>query len=95
MSYQREKNVGMHTQQVDAETRILRLLSVGPQTMPSVLGYTAFPDYKFKRPQGAAFAVAKILSGMCNKKLIQRERRGFSISEAGRQALAQVSTTEN
>ena len=90
-----KKNEGMHTQQADAEARILQLLSKGPQTMPSVLGYAAFPDFKFKRPQGAAFAVAKILNGMCDKKLIRRERQGFSIADAGRESLAQASATES
>lgn len=90
-----KKNEGMHTRQADAEIRILRLLSRGAQTMPSVLGYAAFPDYKFKRPQGAAFAVAKILSGMCDKKLIRRERLGFSIADAGLETLAQVNAAED
>ena len=90
-----KRNEGMHTQQVDAEGRILYLLSGGPQAMPSVLGYAAFPAYKFNRPQGAAFAVAKILSVMCEKKLIRRERRGYSITDAGCAALAKFSGKEN
>lgn len=93
MPFNWKKNEGMHTQQGEAEIRILRLLSAGPQTMPSVLGYTAFPDYKFKRPQGAAFAVSKILSGMCDRKLVRRERRGFSIADAGREMLVQTSSS--
>lgn len=86
-----KKNEGMHTQQVVAELRILRALSFGDKTMPSVLGYAAFPDYRFNRPQGAAFAVSKILSSMCDKKMIRREHRGFSLADAGREALAQSS----
>jgi len=73
-----KRNEGMHTPQEVAEQRILRALASGAAAMPSVLGYAAYPDYRFNRPQGAAFAVAKILNGMCEKKLLRRERRGFT-----------------
>lgn len=85
-----KKNSEMYTAQDVAELRILRALSAGPQSMPSALGYAAFPDYRFNRPQGAAFAVAKILKRMCEQKLIQREKRGFSIMLAGSEKLVQA-----
>ena len=90
MQTRRKRNIDMHTAQEIAELRILRALSAGPQAMPSVLGYAAFPDYRFNRPQGAAFAAAKILNRMCEQKLIQREPRGFSILLAGTDRLAQA-----
>ena len=94
MSSTWKKNAGMHTSQDDAERNILSLLSRVPHAMPSVLGYAAFPDYKFKRPQGAAFSAAKILSAMCDKKLIRRERVGFSIAQAGREHLASATAAQ-
>lgn len=84
-----KRNEGMHTLQAVAEQRILRALASGKVAMPSVLGYAAYPDYRFNRPQGAAFAVAKILRKMCEKKLLRRERRGFSIAEAGKAEIDQ------
>lgn len=84
-------NVDKHTKQSDAEIRILQVLNRCSSAMPSVLGYAAYPDYRFKRPQGAAFAVAKILNSMCEKRLIRRERQGFSITDAGREIAVSVS----
>jgi len=81
-----KKNVDMHTDQTKAEARILKALSRSPTCPASALGYVAFPGYHFKRPQGAAFAVSKILSSMVERKLIRRERRQFEITAAGQKA---------
>lgn len=82
-----KKNAGMHTQQAVAEMRILRSLSTIAEAAPSVLGYAAFPEYRFNRPQGAAFAVAKILRSMCDRGLIRRGKnaRQFRLTDAGKQ----------
>jgi len=86
-----KRNEGMHTAQDQIELRILQALAPGGESAPSVLGYAAYPGYRFKAPQGAAFAVAKVLRSMLDKGLILRRRRGYSISETGKTHLARDS----
>lgn len=83
-----KKNVDLHTDQEIAKIRILRSLAAGGSSPASALGYVAFPGYSFKAPQGAAFAVARILSEMCSQRLLRRERRGYSIAQAGANLLS-------
>lgn len=67
-----KRNTDMHTSVEDAKRNILRgLLDSKHGTNKSGLGYLAYPDYNFKAPQGAAFAVAKIARQLEEDKLIQ------------------------
>jgi DNA-directed RNA polymerase subunit RPC12/RpoP len=59
-----------------AKARIDEYAKWGDITNASSLGFTAFPDNKFKMPQGAAFAVAKIKYRM--------EKDGLLILTSGR-----------
>lgn|SRR3546814_735469 len=50
----------------------------------SELGYIAFPGYRFKAPQGAAFSVAKIVRKMSDEKLIYMSAEfGWYLTAAG------------
>jgi hypothetical protein len=66
----RTRNSERHTSVEDARLNILRHLEKHNITnyrnglRPSTLGYVAFPDYNFRAPQGAAFAVGKILRNL-------------------------------
>lgn len=91
------RNYGKHTSSDVAKINILQLLDRLPSSYlasKSQLGYAAFPDYKFKWPQGAAFSVAKIVSEMERDKLIywtSREfNRGYGIANAGEKLLKQL-----
>lgn len=57
----------------------------------SALGYAAYPGYRFKSPQGAALAVARLVRSMADRGLIGRSfdkaARGYQIRRAGVQAL--------
>jgi hypothetical protein len=82
-----KRNIGMHTSADDAKRNILLgLLKSKYGTNKSGLGYLAYPDYSFKAPQGAAFAVAKIARQLEDGKLIRtsydycgNEYRGYYI----------------
>lgn len=85
----------MHTSADDAKRNILiGLLDSGDGARKSGLGYLAYPDYDFKAPQGAAFAIAKIARQMDDDKLIYTDhtshgdgRWGYTIklTTAGRE----------
>lgn len=66
------RNAGKRTGAAQVEANIvahLRKYRCGryyPVPM-STLGEVGFPGYDFKRPQGAAFAVSKIVRSMCER----------------------------
>lgn len=67
-----KRNIELHTSADDAKRNILLgLLESNHGTNKSGLGYLAYPDYSFKAPQGAAFAVAKIARQLEDSKLIR------------------------
>ena len=69
-----KRNIDMHTSAADAKRNILLgLLASKHGTNKSGLGYLAYPDYNFKAPQGAAFAVAKIARQLDDDKLIRTD----------------------
>ena len=72
-----KRNIDMHTGFDAAKENILRGLAGGGGTNKSGLGRMAFPGYDFRRPQGAAFAVAKIARRMESDGLIQWDNRSF------------------
>lgn len=87
-----KRNIDKYTSSDAAKRNILVGLLKGG-TSKSGLGFHAFPDYNFKAPQGAAFAVAKIAKQMEDDGLIKTtylyhgdEYMGYSIklTEAGR-----------
>lgn len=66
-----KRNIGMHTSAEEARCNILLGLLNNPRgTNKSGLAYMAYPQYNFKSPQGAAFAVAKIARQLEDEKLI-------------------------
>jgi hypothetical protein len=57
------------------------------------LGYMAFPNYDFNRPQGAAFSVAKIVRKLEDEGLVTYRvgiTRGYYISQIGLDYLASL-----
>ncbi len=50
------------------------------------MGYAAFPEYQFRWPQGAAFAVAKICREMIEAKLIH-DYYGYYLGAEGKRVL--------
>jgi len=65
-----KRNIDKYTTAADARLNLLRAMARWHMAYPlsrackSSMGYAAFPTYDFKRPQGAAFAVAKIVKDM-------------------------------
>ena len=74
------RNRDKHTDASAARKNILRLLDAHPSELfnKSSLGYAAFPGYDFKRPQGAAFSVAKIVRDMEKEGVIGYQSNGVS-----------------
>lgn len=76
MAVKNGRNIGMHTSAQDAEQNIIKAMTMGGATRPhlcmslSNLGYAAFPDYRFRKPQGAALAVCKIVRSMKDRGVI-------------------------
>ena len=68
-----KQNEGMYT---DQETIILNILKAMKKTTwqegirKSGMGYAAYPDYRIRTPQGAAFSIAKVSRMMLEDKLI-------------------------
>ncbi|QPZ53281.1 hypothetical protein AchV4_0043 [Achromobacter phage vB_AchrS_AchV4] len=87
MAGKHKRNIDKHTSAEQAESNILTTLRMWDATSSdkcvrlSELGYTAFPDYDFRAPQGAAFAVARIVRSMEQRKLLAYHcddwRRGY------------------
>ena len=77
-----KRNIGKSTSAGAAKENILRLLSSGGDlnqpTRKSAIGYAAFPDYKFKAPQGAAFSVAAIVREMEDDGLVRYASTSYS-----------------
>lgn len=93
MKYKR--NIDKHTDAATAKANVLRFLAdqpLGALMGKASLGFAAFPDYNFQRPQGAAFAVAKIVRELDDAGLVRYNRRevldsvwwGWVITEKGR-----------
>lgn len=94
------RNAGLHTTRTDSEFLILEALASqyggGRQvSLPlSALGYAAYPGYRFKAPQGAALAAAKLVRAMQDRELVGWSpgrqagmARGYYLRPAGCQAL--------
>lgn len=92
-----KRNIGLKTSASDAKANILRgMLKHSGLYSKSALGRTAFPDYDFRKPQGAAFAVAKIVREMEGDGLVHfvvgiMVGRGYGLTTKGREAAAQLS----
>lgn len=91
------RNIGMHTEQGEAELNILRVLQpyrgrASEGHNKSSMGYAAFPNYRFKAPQGAAFSVAKIVRSMEERGLVHwhcdRDWSGYFITSKGLELIA-------
>lgn len=91
-----KRNYDKHTSADEAKMNILSHLAsntLGIRSLKSTLGYAAFPDYNFRWPQGAAFAVAKIVSDLEKEKLVTYSfgghgiQRGYGITQKGRNYL--------
>jgi hypothetical protein len=89
-----KRNEGLHTSVADAKTNILlHLHRYGVfdwrrGLRKAELGFAAYPDYDFARPQGAAFAVAKLVREMEDDDLIgwyvdERRHGGYYLKPAG------------
>ena len=75
------RNIGISTSAGAAKENILRLLSSGDLNQPvrkSAIGYAAFPEYKFKTPQGAAFSAAAIVREMEDDGLVRYASTSYS-----------------
>ncbi|WP_454727902.1 MULTISPECIES: hypothetical protein [Cupriavidus] len=84
----------MHTPAAEAKANILRHLhGLGvfdwrQGLRKAALGFAAYPDYDFGRPQGAAFAVAKLVREMEDDGLLgwyidARHHGGYYLKPAG------------
>lgn len=94
-----KRNIGMHTSAQEAKRHILVFLSKhgtdsNRLAAKSVIGRVAYPGYDFKSPQGAAFAVAKIVRELEDDGLVRYEshsepsfRRGHYITAKGLEAI--------
>lgn len=77
------RNEHLHTSAQQAERNIVAAMQAAGAThfdrslLMSAIGYSAFPGYRFKKPQGAALAVSKIASGMVDRKVLAHGRRGL------------------
>lgn len=87
------RNHGMHTPARLARARVLMSLfnlGQGAGSSPSALASVAFVGYVFRTPQGAAFAVSKVLRGLVSDGLIRwgvgstGVGRGYRLTPDGR-----------
>jgi hypothetical protein len=90
-----KRNYDKYTTADQAKINILDYLNSLPDNIypnKSALGYKAFPEYDFRWPQGAAFAVAKICSDLEADQMIRHhfDPRGYRITQRGRNFLASV-----
>lgn len=93
-----KRNVDKHTDAGVARANIIRAcLSAKCTSSQRVMrkaqiGRVAFPDYDFRWPQGAAFAVAKIVSDMEREGLMRWHSDdvtyGFYLTQKGVEAAA-------
>lgn len=80
-----KRNYDKHTDAATAKANVLKVLKSchdATQGRGSVskagMGYAAYPDYDFARPQGAAFSVAKIARELQKDGLITYDISTFS-----------------
>jgi hypothetical protein len=88
-----KQNIGKHTDESVIVYRILDAMSKHGGLMKSAMGRVAYPDYNFKKPQGAAFSIAKVASKMYSDKLIRPERAGrhsYEITDIGQSKLIEL-----
>lgn len=92
-----KRNIDMHTPAEAAKRNILTHLARVSRdhrnpSAKAVIGKAAFPEYDFKRPQGAAFAVAKLVRELEDDGLVCHAvndcSRGYYISAKGLACLA-------
>ena len=84
-----KRNIGKRISTEQAKSNIVKAMGkTGLEWSKSRLGYVAFPDYSFKWPQGAAFAVAKIVKELeqdgiiCFWSCSLSGRRGYVLAKA-------------
>ena len=53
----------------------------------SALGYGAFKELRFRRPQGAALAASRTVRAMCDEGLIRGRGYGYAITARGLESL--------
>lgn len=81
-----KRNFGLHTSADEAKSNVLNhIINTGTVNSKSEAGYAAFPNYDFKAPQGAAFAVARIIRELYRDKLITTWVAPFDITPKGRE----------
>ncbi len=95
-----KRNVGLHTDASEARKNILLALMTSTGGMSkSGMGFVAYPNYSFKAPQGAAFAVAKIARKLEDDGLIKTNYRyhgdeycgyGIHLTSKGRDEAAKL-----
>jgi len=96
-----KRNEGKHTSAAEAKRNILLHLHRNGVTdslagiSKSALGFAAFPDYDFARPQGAAFAVAKVVreleeDGLVGWYVDTNRRGGYYLKTKGQQAATEI-----
>ncbi len=84
----------VQTSMADARRRVLEALASQGERgglYASSIGYFAFPESKFRAPQGAAFASARLRHIMEKDGVImwKSKPRGYFITAAGRKELEQ------
>ena len=89
-----KKNEGKYTSSEHARILILRKIANTNHrrtVLMSTMGYAAFPDYDFNRPQAAAFAVSRIVRKMRNDGLVTvsftEGHYGYYITSKGKEYL--------
>lgn len=83
-----KRNIGMHTSTEDAKKNILAYLAkhctdASSLATKSTIRYAAYPGYNFKSPQGAAFAVAKLVRSLEDDGFVRYESRSHPIFRRG------------
>jgi hypothetical protein len=64
--------------------RILTALADSRAGLPmSALGCAAFPERRFRSPQGAALAVSRTVRGLFDDQLLKGASRGYEITQSG------------
>lgn len=89
-----KRNIDKYTDKTKAVLNILLAMQARgydgshncPKMRKAEMGYAAFPDYQFRWPQGAAFAVAKICREMMDDKLIH-DYYGYYLAAEGKKFL--------
>lgn len=86
------RNIGLYTEQAIVELNILRALPAylgraSAGLNKSSIGYAAYPTYRFRQPQGAAFSVARIVRELERRGLVrwysEKTWSGYFITDQG------------